>query len=257
MRILSIDVGIQHLALVTIETPSDYASMSVTQAQVVNITTVPCLRNCALAHSRNPVDWMAHVFEYYRSQFEVADEILIERQPLVGLVDIQALIYSKFRDKASLVSPNAMHKHFGLPRCDYEGRKLLTVEIARPYISHIPDLPERLHDVADAVSLALHQVRVRRERLLASARLHRLRERGPELEGNPFSKFGFHSLRRTPAAPARIGRMGLGGVSSTIGEVRQSSEEPPGEEGPADEASTLARLAGGGRGVALQSEGSS
>ena len=62
--ILSIDMGIRHLALVTIHTPQDYATLTVTQAQVTDNTAVPCLQNCA--HSRNAVDWMAHVFEYNR-----------------------------------------------------------------------------------------------------------------------------------------------------------------------------------------------
>jgi hypothetical protein len=48
--------------------------------------------------------------------FEMADFILIERQPPMGLTAVEQLIFSRWRDKAILVHPRSMHKYFNIGR---------------------------------------------------------------------------------------------------------------------------------------------
>ena len=163
MLILGVDVGLANAALVLARIDAEYTEISVEFADTFDIRQVPCLPACNLHHSRNPVDCCRHVFMYYSDVFSRADLILIERQPLTGLTDIQALFFSEFRNKSELVSPNTLHKWFGLPRNEYERRKVLVTEIAMPHIQHMPHIMsrERIHDVADAFCIVLHRFQVR------------------------------------------------------------------------------------------------
>ncbi len=42
-----------------------------------------------------------------------------------------------FRNKIKLISPNRMHKHFGINHLDYEERKVETTEIADLHLHHL------------------------------------------------------------------------------------------------------------------------
>jgi hypothetical protein len=115
---------------------------------------------CQLQHSSHPVDLMLHVFQEHGEVFDKADLVLIERQPPTGLVHIESLVYMRYRSKALLVSPNSVHKHFGMS-ADYEERKRQVDEMAGPYIAN--DYTRglwRTHDMSDAFVFVLYHCQV-------------------------------------------------------------------------------------------------
>ena len=212
-KLLGIDVGIIHLALVSASTTVDDSDVQVSAVRLIDVTKITCHPGCTLRHSNNIVDRMAHLFEAYVEVFDEADEILVERQPLGGLVHVEALLYSRFRHKARMVSPNAMHHHFGLPRGEYEARKAATVRVAAPYLLAFRDelaLMPRLHDVADAVCLCLYVTQdSHRRRAAAEEAEQAAEERQHKLELlrahdnplNPFSKFALPTMGGCFAKP--------------------------------------------------------
>ena len=130
---------------------------------------------------------------------DACDVLLIERQPIMGLVAVEQLILGHHRDKTTLVSPNSMHKFFNIAQYTYEGRKKQTVAIASTLLEHHSDMlkqmqaHERQHDIADALVLmyfylhAKHEKEVeeweKKERAADAARLGTLE--------NPFEKFKY------------------------------------------------------------------
>ena len=103
---------------------------------------------------------MEHIFQYYENLFPGVDKILIERQPPMGLVAIEQLIYAKFRDKCELIAPNSMHKFFNIGKYDYSIRKEKVEKIAKRYIIEpalVADLDAfgRQHDISDAICLGI------------------------------------------------------------------------------------------------------
>ena len=115
----------------------------------------PC--DCKIPHTNETCDRVMHFIQEYMPVFDEADIILIERQPPMGLKDVEALITQAFRSKVQLISPNKMHKFWGISRYDYERRKEHTEKIASEYV----DLTSytRKHDVADAVCIAMFYIK--------------------------------------------------------------------------------------------------
>ena len=75
----------------------------------------------------------------------------------MGLTQIETLLLFLYRDKTELVSPNSMHKHFGINFLDYELRKKKTIEISESLLENIEDYQQlsRKHDIADAVCMII------------------------------------------------------------------------------------------------------
>lgn len=186
--VLGVDVGVLNLALVLVATSPDHEIEGVRRSAVVDVTKVRCLPGCTLHHSNNIVDRMNHMFASYASWFEEADEILVEAQPLVGLVHVEALILSKFRHKTALVQPVAVQAHFKWPQCNYGAKKQAAVDTAGPYMPSLEDL-QRKHDVADAFCLVLYTCQVRRRADAARRWLDQRRGQGAEGLKNPFTRF--------------------------------------------------------------------
>ena len=116
--IVSIDIGIHHLALVLVETHPDYTVHDIVWFELVDITRFVHLDaatrwSCTLPHSRTVCDWLSHVFHLYHELFDLADHILIERQPPGGQIAVEQLFFFQYRSKATLVHPNAVHAFFG------------------------------------------------------------------------------------------------------------------------------------------------
>lgn len=161
ITVLSIDVGIRHLALVLCQVNKEYKLEDIVGVDMVDITTFPHHdeSNCNLYHKKTFADWMSHIFQYYDIVFSNVDHILVERQPPKGLVAIEQLIYFKYRDKTHLISPNSMHKHFRIGHLDYEQRKHATEIIFQKHsrldkVNKEYNSFERKHDMADAFCLA-------------------------------------------------------------------------------------------------------
>jgi len=117
---------------------------------------------CKLYHSKDPSDFLTHVFQEHEPKwqsFGTIDHVFIERQPPLGLTQIESLLFHKYRDRVLKISPNSMHKRFSLPD-EYEKRKERVVELAGPFFTSFPQYVKasRHHDIADAMLLALHQL---------------------------------------------------------------------------------------------------
>lgn len=121
---------------------------------LVDLNNMVCGADCKLCHSSHAVDKCSHLFQLYANYFEQADRILIEKQPLLvgSMLHVEALLYNRWRDKAELVCPKTLHRHFKLVEGDYEARKAMVDKIASPYLNHLPgyDQLRRKHDVGDA-----------------------------------------------------------------------------------------------------------
>ena len=175
MIIIGIDVGYHNMAVVVTETDEDF-NVTVRSAHLVDITKIPhrrvCTGDCKIPHTNEVADMMAHFIQEYGHLLDQADTILVERQPPTGLTQIETLLLYLYRDKTLLVSPNAMHSHFGIGHYEYDRRKEYTVEIANPQLSQFDVYSDatRKHDIADAFCFILFHVHPMKEK----ARLRKL-----------------------------------------------------------------------------------
>jgi hypothetical protein len=160
--VLSIDIGILHLGLTFSSINENFTLREIIWFDLINITNFACDRKkCLLYHDKTMTDYLEHVFFEHGELFGAASWILIERQPPVGLVAVEQLIFSKYRNKAILVSPNSMHCHFGwnVLNLDYETRKIYSSKVAadqlknenRAYLLTNFLSLKRNHDVADSI----------------------------------------------------------------------------------------------------------
>lgn len=151
MFILGIDVGIINLALVQVELDDD-------TWQIKRVCACHRIDMTRLCSSRETADRVVAMVEKFQAVFDTSDVVLIERQPLTGLTGVEELLFYMFRQKCQKVSPNSMHKFFGINTLDYEGRKVQTVARARPWLEEQEGWsrnPERQHDMADAMCIIL------------------------------------------------------------------------------------------------------
>ena len=139
----------------------DYETKQVTYIKKVDITryTHTTVCECKLHHTHHIADYVLHFVQEYRNVFNSSEHIFIERQPPTGLVAIEALLFSLFREKMTIVSPNSMHKHFMIGHLDYEGRKKKTQALADPYLgsNDYYQSQVRKHDMSDAVCILLYE----------------------------------------------------------------------------------------------------
>lgn len=172
--ILSIDIGIRHLAFTLVTSDYEYNLIDIAGIDMIDITTFPHHdeKNCKLQHSKTFTDWMEHIFEYYKTVFENVDKILVERQPPMGLVAIEQLIFYKFREKTIIISPNSMHKHFCIGHLDYDLRKKEVEKIFQNFVKTPEVIQEynndfdRKHDIADAFCIAKFWLDTKRKEYL-------------------------------------------------------------------------------------------
>ena len=151
MFVLGIDVGIINLALVQVEIVDEsWEIKRVCACHRVDMTRLTALRETT--------DRVVAVTREFKAIFDTSDVILIERQPLTGLTGVEELFFYMYRQRCIKVSPNAMHKYFGINHLDYEGRKIKTVARACEWLREQDGWvknPERQHDMADAMCIIL------------------------------------------------------------------------------------------------------
>jgi Holliday junction resolvasome RuvABC endonuclease subunit len=172
MLVASIDVGITHLALVFARISESFQLIRVQRTECVDSTQFEHTRVsaelCTLGHTKTTADRIAHVVQERQHLFDACHHILIERQPLQGHTHVEQVLFMLFRARASLVSPNAMHKHFRINHFTYEGRKQQVVRIVDELLPlhHFPHYHslERKHDVADAICLLLFWLHEQQQR---------------------------------------------------------------------------------------------
>lgn len=163
-KVLSIDVGVIHLGISVSILNKDYTLKEIVWVDNIDITYyrhTKCLINeCKLYHTKTFSDWIEHVIQENKEYFEDSDMIIIEKQPPAGFVVVEQLIFSKYRNKTTIVSPNSVHKYFNFFDLDYDKRKEYSVKIGDKFLSE--NLIERSktfdrrHDISDSICIMLY-----------------------------------------------------------------------------------------------------
>jgi hypothetical protein len=162
--VLCIDVGILNLGISVGLIDEQFNLKEIAYVDLIDITKFTHThelegKECNLHHGKNIADWMEHMFQEHLPLFQECDYILVEKQPPIGLVSIEQLIYYRWRDKCHLISPRSMHKHYNIGQFEYEQRKLQTMHIAESILYWSQraiqkyETLERKHDIADSICL--------------------------------------------------------------------------------------------------------
>jgi hypothetical protein len=164
-KILSIDIGIVHLGLSISIVNKDFTLREIIWVKLIDITYFNhrdgvTKETCPLYHDKSINDYLEHVFVLYEEFFTKCDFILLERQPPVGIVVVEQLIFGRYRHKSHLVHPCSMHKYFNIRDLDYEQRKDATEKICLENLKHADVRKDynsytRKHDIADSICLML------------------------------------------------------------------------------------------------------
>jgi hypothetical protein len=160
LKVLSIDIGIINLGYVFAEI--DQGTIKVLECNRVNITIMRhqtvAWCDCRLHHDYCIPDYLDHFIQEQSHLFEQANLILIERQPPVGITNVQDLIFSRYRNKVKLISPNTIHRHFKMTRNDYDLRKIESETITRDYLENFVNFTDnvRRHDISDAMLMIIY-----------------------------------------------------------------------------------------------------
>jgi len=187
LKVLSIDIGIINLGYVyaeldiSLKSPSKYKAkleilnfkqkITILDCNRVNITKVKHTKvsrcNCLLHHENCIPDYLDH-FIQETPYFEECDVLILERQPPVGITNVQDLLFTKFRDKVVLISPVSVHKYFDLPSCNYELRKQKSEILAEDYLKYLDTFINntRKHDISDAMLMIVYYYKLKMENII-------------------------------------------------------------------------------------------
>ena len=148
-NLVSIDIGYSNMGMVELTT--DFKDFTVNKVHKINLFNF---------NQREVYLSMIKFITEYKELFDNADIILIERQPPMGLTNIQDILAYNFSSKVKLISPRSMHKHFMISKLDYDSRKQHTVRITSKYLKDflLFNNESRKHDIADAFCLALYYI---------------------------------------------------------------------------------------------------
>lgn len=154
MYIISIDIGLNNLGIV-----GGYLN-NINLCKKVDIKALCqycAIKNCGLYHNLCMSDYVSHFIKDYQKYLNMADIILIERQPPCGFISIQELIVFQYRDKVKMISPNSVHKYFDITHYNYERRKEFVTQYAENALKMFPDFKDskRKHDVSDAYCMII------------------------------------------------------------------------------------------------------
>lgn len=165
LQVLSIDVGILHFGLSETILYPDYTIKEIRTISLTDITKFNhCLdykdHKCTLHHTKTIVDWLDHVIQDNQRLFDESTFILIERQPFGPFTAIEQLLFSRFRNKAYLISPRNVHTYLNIGTLDYDQRKNYSVKIASRFLteSNLKKMNSypRSHDIADSICMMLY-----------------------------------------------------------------------------------------------------
>jgi hypothetical protein len=123
--------------------------------------------DCKLHHDRCIPDYLDH-FIQETSHFRECDVLILERQPPVGITNVQDLLFKLFRDKVILIHPMSVHSYFNLPSCQYNLRKEKSENLSRYYLNDFKMFSDniRKHDIADAMLMTLYFYKTKMEKLI-------------------------------------------------------------------------------------------
>ena len=192
--VLSIDIGILNLGYVyaninfpTLEVSSKIKSklynknyffnkdtikdnINVLSCDRVDITSMKHTRvnrrECTLCHDNCVPDYLDHFIQENEDLFHTADIIILERQPPVGITNVQDLLFRLFRNKVLLISPNSVHAYFNLPK-EYTVRKERSEELAKEYI-FLENFQKniRKHDISDALLMIIYYYKTKIDEII-------------------------------------------------------------------------------------------
>jgi len=185
MRVLSIDIGIINLGYVYAELIFDHDTniiknnllidrsdfISIISCDRVDITTIKhdkvCFHDCKLHHENCIPDYLDHFIQENEEIFINSDIIIIERQPPVGITNVQDLIFTKFRDKILFISPSSVHKYFNMSK-DYSKRKEQSESISKKYLYFFNTFinNSRKHDMSDAMLMIIYYHKIKNEEII-------------------------------------------------------------------------------------------
>ena len=180
--ILSIDIGIINLGYVYADVTindEDYNklfSYSVNKESIKNhIEIIKCDKiditnvkhhkvnfcDCKLLHERCVPDYLDHFVQEHQELFDNADIVILERQPPVGITNVQDLLFKEFRSKVKMISPNSVHKYF-LLSSDYNIRKEQSEKISNEYLQNFSRFSNniRKHDMSDALLMIIYYYKI-------------------------------------------------------------------------------------------------
>jgi len=176
LKVLSIDIGIVNLGYVyaninwdsftnSLKLSKCYLNESfpieVIKCDRINITNIKhsvipfC--DCKLHHDYCIPDYLDHFIQEHSDLFEQSDVVLLERQPPVGVTNVQDLLFTKFRHKVVLINPVSVHKYFNMSK-DYSKRKQESEKIAGKYLLTFNKFYNntRKHDISDAMLMIMY-----------------------------------------------------------------------------------------------------
>jgi len=185
MKVLSIDIGIINMGYVFAELTFEISSTNLIKNDNYtfndNIKIIECNRvnitkmkhnlvkycDCKLEHDNCIPDYLDHFIQENNLIFEEADNIIIERQPPLGITNVQDLIFTKFRKKVSLISPNSIHKYFNMSK-EYDIRKKQSENISLEYLKDFNNFSNniRKHDISDAMLMLLYYYKINTDILI-------------------------------------------------------------------------------------------
>ena len=204
--VLSIDVGVVHLGLSVSLLDDEYNLIEIIWIDLIDITEFThskdrghewgeSEKDCKLYHTKTFCDWLNHTFQENYDFFEKTDFILVERQPPMGFVVIEQLIFSRWRHKTILISPSSMHKYFNINSFDYENRKSYTDKIALKSMNeYIEDKEllkqltyyDRTHDISDSICIMLYWINLKQKELIKKKKREKIMKRQLDLKNNGF-----------------------------------------------------------------------
>ena len=196
LKVLSIDIGIINLGYVYSEVKitlpeakSKYKAHLLNNNYLLNkenikkcIRVLDCNRvditnilhkriqtcDCKLHHDRCIPDYLDH-FIQETPHFNECDILIVERQPPVGITNVQDLLFKQFREKVLLISPGSIHKYFGLSTI-YNERKEESEKIAETFLSNFSKFTtnNRKHDISDALLMTVFYYKKKMEIVINS-----------------------------------------------------------------------------------------
>jgi len=194
LKVMSIDIGITNLGFVYSEVTFPDLSktckyknkilnkkyISNNNIKIINCNKIDITRvchsvvpfcDCTLRHERCIPDYLDHFIQEYSEYFNECDVLLLERQPPVGITNVQDLLFTRFREKVLLISPNSVHKYFVLSG-DYSTRKTESEKIAGEYLTDFKSFTSnfRKHDISDALLMILYYYKTKMDSLIDSTK---------------------------------------------------------------------------------------
>lgn len=132
-------------------------SVVVEHVSLTDITKRCRNKNCTLNHSKNMVDRVDHFIQQHKEILDKADRVLLEKQPITGLIAVEQLLFDRLRDKVRFVYPMSLQSYFGMRHLQYEERKEFLVNKMWIMLEGtIFEDVERKHDIADAMAMIMY-----------------------------------------------------------------------------------------------------